>query len=263
MYRKIVDFHAHAFHDKIAEKAAKNLTEYYDIPLAGNGMFRYLLESMEKNRIDKLVIHATATKPEQVPVINEYVSGLVTEHIIGFGTLHPDYADWRAELDKFPALGLQGIKFHPIFQGFNIDDESMFPIYEALEGKYPMLIHVGDKNSDGATPQRLAKVLDKFPKLVTIAAHMGGFGEWEAAKEYIIGRDNVYVDTSSSIRFMEPDAATALVRAHGIEKVLFGTDYPLSLHVPELQVFDRLDLTEEEKEQILWKNAYRLLGLSE
>jgi len=263
LYRKIVDFHAHAFHDKIAEKAAKNLTEYYDIPLAGNGMFRYLLESMQENKIDKLVIHATATKPEQVPVINQYVSGLIGDNIIGFGTLHPDYADWKSELDKFPALGLHGIKFHPIFQGFNIDDESMFPIYEALEGKYPMLIHVGDKNSDGATPRRLARVLDKFPKLVTIAAHMGGFSEWEAAREYIIGRENVYVDTSSSIRFMEPEEATELVYAHGVDRVLFGTDYPLSLHVPELAVFDKLELTEEEKEQILWKNAYRLLGLSE
>jgi hypothetical protein len=75
---------------------------------------------MEQNQIDKLVIHATATKPEQVPVINEYVSGLTGDNIIGFGTLHPDYADWKQELEKFPSLGLQGIKFHPIFQGYCI-----------------------------------------------------------------------------------------------------------------------------------------------
>lgn len=263
MYRKIVDFHAHAFHDKIAEKAAKNLNVYYGIPLAGNGRLQTLLDSMQKNRIDKLVVHATATKPEQVPVINEYMSSLITEDIIGFGTLHPDYPHCRQELDRFEALGLRGIKFHPIFQGFKIDDEAMFPIYEQLEGRFPMLIHVGDKNSDGATPRRLARVLDKFPGLVTVAAHMGGYSEWEAAREYIIGRRNVYVDTSSSIRFMEPEEAVGLIRAHGTERVLFGTDYPLSLHEAELKIFDSLGLTEEENEQILWKNAYRLLGLSE
>lgn len=263
MYRKIVDFHAHAFHDKIAEKAARNLNEYYGIPLAGNGMFRILLDSMRDNHIDKLVVHATATKPEQVPVINDYMAGLIGPDIIGFGTLHSGYAHCGAELDRIEQLGLRGIKFHPVFQGFAIDDESMFPIYERLEGRLPILLHVGDKNTDCATPERLVRVLRRFPGLTVIAAHLGGYGEWEAAKRYIIGHENVYVDTSSAIRFMEPGEAAAMIRAHGTDKVLFGTDYPLSLHKAELEVFDRLGLTEAESEQILWKNAYRLLGLSE
>ncbi len=263
MYRKIVDFHAHAFHDKIAEKAAKNLNVYYGIPLAGNGKFQKVLDSAKEHHIDKLVVHATATKPEQVPVINDYVAGLIGPDVIGFGTLHPDFADCGAEFERLQQLGLRGLKFHPIFQGFNIDDESMFPIYEKLEGKLPMLIHVGDKNSDASSPKRLARVLDRFPGLVTVAAHMGGFSEWEEAKACLAGRDNVYVDTSSSIRFMEPEATVELIHAYGVDKVLFGTDYPLALHKEELENIDRLGLSQEENEQILWKNAYRLLNLPE
>ena len=263
MYRKIVDFHAHAFHDKIAEKAAKNLNVYYGIPLAGNGQFKILSDSAKENHIDKLVVHATATKPEQVPVINDYVAGLIGPEVIGFGTLHPNYAHCETEFARLQKLGLRGLKFHPIFQGFNIDDASMFPIYEQLEGKLPMLIHVGDKNSDASSPRRLARVLDRFPGLVTVAAHMGGFSEWEEAKECLAGRDNVYVDTSSSIRFMEPEETVQLIRAYGVEKVLFGTDYPLSLHKEELENIDRLNLSQEESELILWKNAYRLLDLPE
>ncbi len=264
MYRKVVDFHAHAFHDKIAEKAAQNLNTYYDIPLAGNGMFHILLESMQKNHIDKLIIHATATKPAQVTVINDYVAGLIRPDIIGFGTLHRDYGAYKEELDRVVSLGLRGIKFHPVFQGFAIDDPLMLPIYEKIaEKNLPILMHMGDKNCDLTTPERLANVLDEIPGLTVVAAHMGGFGEWRAAEQYLYGRENVYLDTSSSIRFLEPEETKRLIRAHGADKVLFGTDYPLALHPEELANIDKLGLSAEEEEQILWKNAYRLLKLSE
>ena len=264
MVRTVVDFHAHAFHDKIAEKAAKNLEEYYDIPLAGNGRFHVVTDSMKENGIDRLVVHATATKKEQVEVINDYVASLLAEHIVGFGTLHQDYENYEAELLRIKSLGLLGIKFHPIFQGFCIDDPKMMPVYRAIaREKLPVLMHMGDKNLDGATPKRLAKVLDEIPDLIVVAAHLGGVFEWEDAKRYLYGRDNVYLDTSSAMRFLDPAVATEMIRSHGTNRVLFGTDYPLSLHKAELAIFDRLSLTEEEQEQILWKNAYELLKLNQ
>ena len=262
MCRKIVDFHAHAFHDKIAEKAAKNLNEYYGIPLAGNGRFQILLESMEENHIDTLVVHATATKPEQVPVINDYMAGLLAPQIVGFGTLHPDYPQWQEELNRFSDLGLRGVKFHPIFQGFKVDDASLYPIYEQLEGRLPVLMHMGDTNVDNATPERLLHVMKDFPKLTVVAAHLGSYHDCWHAQKCLGDLENLYVDTSSAIRFLEPDEATRVIRAYGTGRVLFGTDYPLSLHKAELEIFDKLALTEEESEQILWKNAYGLLGLS-
>ncbi len=259
--RKVVDFHAHAFHDKIAVKAAENLRDYYDIPLAANGKFKYLLKSVEEEGIDKIVIHATATKPAQVEIINDYVAGLTRENIIGFGTLHPDYPDCEKELLRIQSLGLRGLKLHPIFQGFDIDAPCAEKIYRAVGNKMPILMHVGDKNSDATTPERLARVLDRHPELTVVAAHMGGVFEWDKAKEHLLGRKNVYLDTSSAIRFLEPEETVSMIRAHGADRVLFGTDYPLALHKEELLNIDRLDLTEEEKESILWKNAYRLLKL--
>ena len=270
MNRKVVDFHAHAFHDKIAEKAAKNLNVYYGISPAGNGTFQVALDSMHQNHIDKMVVHATATKAEQVILINDYVASLVTPGIIGFGTIHPGYENFEAELDRVKALGLSGIKFHPIFQGFAIDAPVMMPVYRKIaELKLPVLMHMGDRVSDGASPKRLAAVLDAVPELVVVAAHLGGCGDclggdagWRETEEFLCGRSNVYYDTSSSVRFIEPERATEMIRTLGTDRVVFGTDYPLSLHMQELEVFDRLLLTESEKESILWKNAYKLLGLS-
>ena len=124
-------------------------------------------------------------------------------------------------------------------------------------------MHMGDENCDNATPWRLAAVLDSVPGLTVIAPHLGGYTEWEDAKKYILGRKNVYLDTSSAIRFMEPEQARDIIRFHGADRVLFGTDYPLALHREELEIFDKIGLTEDEAENILWKNAYRLLNLSE
>ncbi len=270
MSRKVVDFHAHAFHDKIAEKAAKNLNVYYGIPLAGNGTFQVVLDSMAENSIDKMVVHATATKPEQVRVINDYVASLIGPNLIGFGTMHPGYEDFESELERLKILGLSGIKFHPIFQGFAIDEPVMMPVYRKIaELKLPVLMHMGDKVSDGANPKRLAAVLDAVPELVVVAAHLGGSGDclggeagWRETEQYLCGRSNVYYDTSSSVRFIEPQKATEMIRKLGTDRVVFGTDYPLSLHQQELEIFDQLSLTESEQEAILWKNAYKLLGLS-
>ncbi|MBP3337520.1 MAG: amidohydrolase family protein [Clostridia bacterium] len=261
MERKVVDFHAHAFADNIAEKAAQNLNTYYDIPLAGNGQFCYVKQSMIDNKIDKMVVHATATKASQVEHINDYVKSLTSDDIIGFGTIHFEYENITAEIDRIIKMGLRGMKFHPVFQGFNVDDKEMYPIYECLEGRLPVLMHMGDKNVDNATPKRLAKVMDDFPHLTVIAAHLGGVFEWENAEKYLLGRDNMYVDTSSAIRFLTPERSYELMKKQGMDKVLFGTDYPLSLHKEELDLIDKIPMTEEEKELVLWKNAYKLLEL--
>lgn len=263
MNRKVVDFHAHAFADNIAEKAANNLNAYYGIPLAANGMFCHIKKSMEENKISKMVIHATATKASQVEHINNYVKSLITDDIIGFGTLHFEYENIEGELNRMEKMGLLGIKLHPIFQGFEIDAKVMYPIYEKIEGRFPLLIHTGDKNTDASTPKRLARVMDDFPNLTVISPHLGGYSEWEEAEKYLLGREKLYVDTSSAIRFLSPERSAELIKKAGASRVLFGTDYPLSMHKEELEIFDKIPLTQDEKERILWKNAYELLNIKD
>lgn len=258
--KKIVDIHAHAFDDKIALKATENLHHYYEIPPVSDGRLIYLQESAKENRIDKLVVCATATKPKQVQMINEYISGLVSDSVIGFGTLHCEYDEIDAEIARMKTLGLSGIKFHPIFQNFKIDCEKAMQMFEKIGDKFPVLIHVGDKNEDGATPKRLANVIKELPQITFIAAHLGGYAEWEEAKKYLIGK-NLYIDTSSSVRFLPPQDATAIIREHGVDRVLFGTDYPLSNHQFEFQCMEKLRLENDEYEKIYWENAYKLLNL--
>ncbi len=260
---KIFDFHNHIFPDNIAEKAVANIGRYYGLDMWGRGTVDALLESASQINAERIVVHSSATHAGQVKAINDYIAGVIGSHphLIGFGTLHSGLDDIESEVQRLITLGLRGIKLHPEFQLFSIDDESMLPVYAAIEGKLPMLIHMGDANKDSSSPLRLARILDWFPKLVVIAAHLGGYQMWDESVKYLVGR-NVYMDTSSSLAYLNADKAVELMRRHGIEKILFGTDFPMWGHQEELDRFLSLGLTEEEKRVILYENAATLLGVS-
>lgn len=260
---KIIDFHAHIFPDNIAEKAVENIGRYYHLSMRGHGTVNALLESGREIGVDSYVVHSSATHAGQVKAINDYIHGVICSHdkLIGFGTLHSGLEDIALEVYRIISLGLKGIKLHPEFQHFIIDDASMMPVYSAIEGKLPLLIHMGDENQDSSSPLRLARILDRFPDLVVIAAHFGGYQMWDESRKYLIGK-KLYMDTSSSLRFLSPEKATGMIRQHGVEKFLFGSDFPMWGHQEELERFLALDLSDNEKTAILYSNGLKLLKLN-
>lgn len=258
--RKIIDFHAHAFPDAVAQKATANVGNYYSIRMSGTGRLEDLIKSARKAHVDYVVFHSTATRPSQVKNINTWVARHATGTLIGFGTLHPDMDGIEEEFERIVSLGLKGIKLHPDFQGFKADDPKMDKIYAAVENRLPLLIHAGDEHSDNSSPERLAHVLEKFPGMIMVAAHLGGYKSWDESLHYLIGR-NLYIDTSSAIEYMDGSEAVRIIRKHGTKRVLFGTDYPAACHSEALEVFDKLGLHEQERADILFNNAAELLGI--
>jgi predicted TIM-barrel fold metal-dependent hydrolase len=118
----------------------------------------------------------------------------------------------------------------------------------------PILMHMGDKTRPYSTPARLAKVLEDFPKLRVIGAHLGGYQHWEEAAEILKPSERLKFDTSSSLDFMTPDAAVNYIRRHGVENCFFGVDFPMWDHKEELERFFRLNLTDKENRMILAEN---------
>jgi len=258
--RRIIDIHAHAFPEAIAWKAVEHIGNHYSIKMHGTGIISDLLESADRSGVDYVVIHSTATRASQVKKVNDWVAGHAGDKFIGFGTLHPDMEDIEGEFERIISLGLKGIKLHPDFQGFNADDAKMDRVYSVIGNRLPLLIHAGDEHLDNSSPKRLSNVLEKFPELTMIAAHLGGFKNWEEALDCLIGK-NLYLDTSSAVRYMDKSLAEKIIKTHGTDKVVFGTDYPSVYHEMELEAFNKLDLNYQEKEDILYNNTARLLGL--
>lgn len=261
--KKVVDFHAHIYPDSIAEKAAENVGKFYGIQMGHGGSVEELRNSGTRGGVTHFVVQSVATAPHQVQSINNFVAQTAREsggRMIGFGTLHPDMERPEEEISRCTSLGLRGIKLHPDCQKFPIDDERMLPIYRALEGRLPILMHCGDYRFDNSHPKRLAAVLDRFPRLAVAAAHFGGWSIFDLAAEYLLDR-NCYLDTSSSIAFLGARRAKELIRMYGADRMLWGTDFPMWDHKEELERFFSLGLTEEENEKILYRNAERVLQI--
>ena len=257
---KIIDVHAHIFPDKIMKKAVAAVGEFYGIPMKGIGSGEDLVQNGERIHVEKYVVHSVATIPAQAPRINDFIyrETQIHKEFIGFAALHPYMEGLREELDRALSMGLMGVKLHPDFQCFNIDDPAAYDMYEAIQGRAVLLIHMGDETKEYSAPKRLSKIIERFPQLTVIAAHFGGYSAWEESKKYLMGKD-VYFDTSSSLFKLSPNEAADIIHAHGLNKILFGSDYPMWIHEEELERFMRIPLTEAERQAILYDNAAKLL----
>lgn len=260
----IIDFHSHIYPERLAKKATKGVSEFYSIAMNHEvGNVESLIQSADKANIKNIVVHAVATTPKQVKRINEFISDTCEKNnkrLLGFAATHPFLENAIAEIDRAVNLGLKGIKIHPDVQQFNMDCEEMFPIYDYIQGKLPILIHCGDYRFDYSHPKRLARVLDMFPKLEVIAAHFGGWSIWDLAMEYLTNR-NCYLDVSSSFNFLGKTRSREIIKAYGAERILFGVDFPMGDHKTELEYFLSLGLSEYENKLILHDNAAKILNI--
>ncbi len=259
--RQIIDCHCHIYPEKIAAKAVANIGGYYNITMDNTGTIDDLKKVGQGAGITHFVIFSVATKPQQVKNINEFIAETVSENkeiMTGLGTLHPYSDDIKGDIEHLCELGLKGVKLHPDIQAVKMDAPECMKIYELLSGKLPILFHCGDYRYDYSNPNRLKRILESFPKLNVIGAHFGGWSMWEQAAEELHGYKNLMVDCSSSLYSLTPQKAAEIVRMYGAERVLFGTDYPMWAPDEELKRFYAMNLTEEENDLILYKNARRL-----
>ncbi|MBQ2774999.1 MAG: amidohydrolase [Clostridia bacterium] len=261
---KIIDAHCHIYPDKIAQKASAHTGDFYNISPLLDGKISTLLEHGEKAGIEHFVVQSVATTPCQVSSINNFIADSVAQSngkFTGLGTLHPDSDDIEADVNELIGLGLNGVKLHPDIQQFKIDDYRMLKIYELCEGRLPILMHTGDSRFDYSNPNRMKPILDIYTDLTVIGAHLGGWSMWEEATENLCKYKNFYVDCSSSLYALTPEKAKELIMAYGTKRVLFGTDYPLWEPEAETARFMQLELSEYEREDILYNNAAKIFNI--
>ncbi|MBR3873569.1 MAG: amidohydrolase [Clostridia bacterium] len=261
---KIFDVHCHVYPDAIAKRAADSIGEFYQLNMHMSGTLSDLLSRGQAAGISRFVINSAAVTASRVHSINDFLIQAAAsdpEHLVGFGTMHPDYENIGGELDRIRQNGLLGVKLHPDFQHFCLDDSKAIAMFEALaERGLPALIHTGDHRYPYSEPARMAKVLDKVPGLKVICAHLGGWSVWTEAWKELAGRPGVWVDTSSSLYAITPEEGAQIIHRYGVDRVFFGTDYPMWAPDDELKRFMALPLTDEEREKILHANLEQFLA---
>lgn len=265
---RIIDIHTHAWPDAVAPAAIASLerlgtlTAYYDGTIDG------LLGAMETSGVSLSVVQPVATKPAQVHGINAWVAALAGSYagrIMPFGAMHPDVENPAEEIARMAKLGLRGLKLHPEHQNFAPDEPRLAGIYEAaIAHDMTVFFHAGaDELHDTVrgTPASFVTVLKAFPEMRVVLAHLGGFRVWNEVAEQLVGSD-VYLDTAYTLGHLPDADFCEIVRAHGPERILFGSDGPWTDAAAEIAWIRRLPLAGGVADAILGGNAERLLSES-
>jgi predicted TIM-barrel fold metal-dependent hydrolase len=111
-----------------------------------------------------------------------------------------------------------------------------------------------------SSPQQFAKIVDAMKGGIMIAAHLGGHAEWDDVEKYLAGK-NIYLDTSMGFEYFSEEQFLRIVKRHGADKVLFGSDSPWGSAKNEIKHLKALPISESEKNSILYENAKRLLSI--
>lgn len=264
----IIDFHTHAFPDALAERAVSALLEdgqkKYDVNAYLDGKISSLISSMDRSGIEKSVICSIATKPSQFDPILKWSEEIRSDRIIPFPSLHPESPDGAEQVRQIKAGGFKGVKFHPYYQDFEIDEKRLFPIYEELQ-KHGLIVvmHTGfdlaferDRRCD---PKKILNVLDAFPDLRLVTTHLGGWEDWDEVEKHLSGK-KIYMEISFSLDCMPRETARRIILNHPKDHILFGTDSPWADQGQALRLLKTLELGQELENRILAENAHALLA---
>jgi Predicted metal-dependent hydrolase of the TIM-barrel fold len=260
---EIIDSHTHVYPEKIAETAKEFLQKSFkrtmiDLPVISN-LYKY----MDQAGISKSVVASVASRPDQVVSINSWLFSIKDKRIIPFAAMHPYFKDYKEEFKRIKD-NASGVKLQSEFQMFYADEEAAFPMYEEMQNLgIPVLFHCGvELSSPGevrSSPDRMLNVINRFPELKVIGAHMGGFLMWDEVLDKLAGK-NMYFDSSDSFRVMEKTLLDKFFEKHGFDKILFGSDFPLEIPKEETDFIQKLNISEENKQKIFSHNIKKLLN---
>jgi len=266
----LIDFHTHAFPDKLAERALGSLAARVRMTPETDGSISGLLSCMDHCGVDHAVVCNIATNPRQMNNVNNFaIETLRTykDRLTPLGSINPAAAGQAEEIERLHQAGIPGLKLHPDYMGFRIDD----PIYDTIfdtAAQFGMfiIIHAGfDVYSPAkvwAPPSAVKVRLERSPATTLIGAHFGGNMMWNEAEELLLGK-NYYIDTSmGASEGLSPEQAVRMFRKHDSEKILFGSDCPWGNPHTTFEYIDSLSISDDVKENIFYRNALRLLKLN-
>ncbi len=281
----IIDFHTHTFPSELAFKTIPKLAQAGNIVPYTDGTKPQLIQSMKESAVDYSVLLPIATRPTQTEKLNRLAAetNQTTEEtgLLSFGTLHPDNEDYKEQIRQIADYGIKGVKLHPCYQDLEMDDIRMLRIVYCIQ-EYGLITifhagyDVGFPGCRAAMPERCLHLIEEIHPRQLVLAHMGGWGCWDEVSEKLAGLD-VWFDTAFSIgeiRSYTPNTRSReesqmltetqlrkLVRKHGADRVLFGTDSPWGSQQETLEKLEQCGFTEKELKMIKGENAARLLNL--
>ncbi|HMK48850.1 MAG TPA: amidohydrolase family protein [Thermodesulfovibrionales bacterium] len=260
----IIDFHTHAFPDDLSERVIKMLEDEGGVKACLDGKISSLISSMDRCGIEKSVICNIATKPSQFDPILKWCGDIRSERIVPFPSLHPYDSAFKEKIDEIRLEGFKGIKFHPYYQNFTVDEERLLPVYERISHNNLILVmHTGFDfafpRTKIADPEKIDNIVSRFPSLKLVTTHLGAWQQWEEVERFLLGKQ-IYMEISFALEYLDVDAARKIFLKHPKEYILFGTDSPWTEQHETISLLKKLELGKDREELIFRENAARLFA---
>ena len=277
----IVDFHTHNFPDALAQRAIEGMLKLLNgvIVPVGNGTLSRQIADMKKDGIDRAVMCPVATKPEQADVIVrracEIRDGACGEDaarmIIPFASLHPSDPCLLRHIDLIVKAGLRGVKLHPYYQRFALQDPLVAPFLASIRDAGLIVVcHCGldpgyRSEAIDCGPEQISELLSRVPGLAPhfVAAHLGGFS---GASDHAVDRlldSGCFFDTAVLASDQPEPEPRRLMSEWPADRLLFGSDYYWTSQRQLVDWVTSLRPDPADREKIFHLNAERLLDLSD
>jgi predicted TIM-barrel fold metal-dependent hydrolase len=259
----VIDGHVHIWPDHVAHKALAAPSG--DLVRYGDGTVSSVLASMDAAGIDRAISLAVAPTADKVDSANRFAGSLDRQRFIGFGSIHPDLSV-EQNLSYLRTYGLRGAKVHPLYQGYSLDDPRLWDVLDAMQGEFAVIVHVGEGDTSESnarcTPQMLRSLALRFPRLDLVACHFGGYRRLDEVEEIVVGLP-IHVDTSwpPGLWSLDRRRVRRIIEAHGPDRVVFGSDWPMSDPAANIAAIQELGLSSDDTQAILGGNLGRLLRL--
>jgi len=259
----IIDFHTHAFPDAVAAKAIPSLEKVGKIKAHTTGTVESLLASMDLAGIDRSLICSIATRPEQFAPILDWSRQVRGNRLIPLPSIHPDDPECVKRVYTVQQEGFVGIKMHPFYQNYSLNEQRLDPLYTALSDTGLMLVvHCGYDiafpRTRRADPAAILNLQKRFPQLRLISTHFGGWDIWDEVEEILIGK-NIYMEISFALHYLKEEQMVRMLNNHPSDYLLFGSDSPWVDQMECISRLKALPLKTKLLTGILGDNAQRLL----
>jgi len=261
----IIDCHTHIFPDSLAESALRRVSAGCGVSAVLEGTAAGLLRSMDSCGIDAAIVASIAPKPAQFDAILSWSTSLASSRLIPFASVHPDDPDLVAHVNAVAAAGLRGIKLHPYYQHYKLDEPRLEPIFDTADkAGLVVLVHCGfdiafprDRVGD---PARVRAVADNWPGLKIIAAHLGGWMDYDEVEKWLLGRP-ITLDTSACFGYVDDARMKRMLLAHPADCIVFGSDSPWFGQAETIDRLRGLQFPADLERAMFHDNAARLLGI--
>jgi len=273
----MIDVHTHTFPEHIAKRALQKLIENAGDTLApvSDGTVAGLLQAMRAARVDRAVLCPVATRAEQSADILAEACAIrdgergedASRHLIPLASVYPADPKWAKRLQAVADADIRGVKIHPYYQAFVLDAPGTLAfLKKCCDLNLIVLCHcgydIGFPRDPICGPERVARVIREIPDLRFIAAHLGGWMDWEASVNHLLG-ESVFLDTSVLHHGAEDPNALRILREHDPAKLLFATDAPWTSFDDGIRFIRAAGFSAEVETAIFGDNARRLFALRE